>query len=712
MKNKERSTRLASRLGAAGMVMALALGLLPQAGSQVTALADDSGSSEWLKPTSVVMDAEYLEPSNNKWDSSDNYLYYGTYNNTPMKYRIIYTQSDYIYVDSDSLITTMSHAKDGQKNTNQNEISCFANSYVKSWLNGDTFYKSSAFSDAERSRIGVYIKADKQYKKDNVTFKAYQTNYNTNDMTADTITFLSAEEADSFYENDAARKKSGAYYLRSAIDETKVGIVDANGSITASVYDAASTEALGVSPHFLIDTDGVCGSAFATAVGFDKTAAATYTKEADSKEWKMTVKDSDINFDVDDEAITRTVRDGQTTISIPYTYTEGKNKVTQISLCITQTSCEESIGNFLEKTVYYGKVDTASNGSGVATFTLPNDILENLDKELTEDDYGKLVSMMQSKDYEGLSNFKFPSTMYVIAESVNKGTATDYCAFSEAIELPEAVEVDTTVKEVDDGSASIGKGKVDVDTAEDSVEGSKLATSAADVIEILKDSGYLTETEQIDIALGKRNAEVELKVTDNDEAMNAEEENIIKAYADDKSLNIGKYLDITLTKYMVTNGVRDSEGTMIEELSNGNIAITVKIPDSIINSDSSINREYVIIRNHDGEVESITPTYNKDADTLTFETDRFSDYAIAYKDTKVEKKQPAASETTDTIKTTDSKTSDSNASDPKKVAATPTKSVKKAAKTNDTESTAVPAMVLLLGTAVIAASAIRRRKQM
>ena len=65
---------------------------------------------------------------------------------------------------------------------------------------------------------------------------------------------------------------------------------------------------------------------------------------------------------------------------------------------------------------------------------------------------------------------------------------------------------------------------------------------------------------------------------------------------------------------------------------NGTITISVKVPEGLINTDSNVTRTYQIARYHNGEVELITGTYDPTTHMFTFETDKFSTYAIVYKD--------------------------------------------------------------------------------
>ena len=110
---------------------------------------------------------------------------------------------------------------------------------------------------------------------------------------------------------------------------------------------------------------------------------------------------------------------------------------------------------------------------------------------------------------------------------------------------------------------------------------------------------------------------IENKVTDSDKKLI---DNKLKA--DEK---IGTILDIVLNKNV------DGNKNSVHEL-NSAIKLKVAIPENIINKDASIKREYSVIRIHNGESENIPVYYNANDNTITFETDRFSTYAIVYKD--------------------------------------------------------------------------------
>ena len=90
---------------------------------------------------------------------------------------------------------------------------------------------------------------------------------------------------------------------------------------------------------------------------------------------------------------------------------------------------------------------------------------------------------------------------------------------------------------------------------------------------------------------------------------------------------------------MIIDGNKD-DGEAIHETSN-KIKIAVEIPTDLINKDSKVKRTYFIARNHEGKVEILKGVYDEKTNTYTFETDRFSDYAIIYQDEVIPAKASA-----------------------------------------------------------------------
>lgn len=90
-----------------------------------------------------------------------------------------------------------------------------------------------------------------------------------------------------------------------------------------------------------------------------------------------------------------------------------------------------------------------------------------------------------------------------------------------------------------------------------------------------------------------------------------------------KGTDILSYLEVDLEKF-VSKG--DSGQEWIEDLEELSEKIKITLN---VGKDLDANKTYVVVREHEGVYEQIPATYDKDAGTLTFESDKFSDYALA-----------------------------------------------------------------------------------
>lgn len=135
-------------------------------------------------------------------------------------------------------------------------------------------------------------------------------------------------------------------------------------------------------------------------------------------------------------------------------------------------------------------------------------------------------------------------------------------------------------------------------------------------------NSILTEEEKEIIDSGK-NIKVEVIVKDITENISAEEKEKIAEKIEDRI--IGAYIDISIFKT-----IEGEEPTSITNTDN-KVKFTINIPDELIDTKNP-NREFYIVRMHDGNVEVLNSEYNAENHTLTFETDKFSTYAIAYTD--------------------------------------------------------------------------------
>ena len=176
---------------------------------------------------------------------------------------------------------------------------------------------------------------------------------------------------------------------------------------------------------------------------------------------------------------------------------------------------------------------------------------------------------------------------------------------------------------------AIGIGKVNVNVqSEGAVPPAALLTDKAELLAMLVDSGDITADELAQIANGA-NVDIVLTVK---EANVHDEVKAAMAQAT-KDYTIGQYLDISLFKYMTVNGSQQDDVAL--RTTKNALTISVAVPDALINTNSAVNRTYCIVRRHDGAITVLDAAFDAASKTLTFKTDRFSDYAIAYKDTAV-----------------------------------------------------------------------------
>ncbi|MCM1326636.1 MAG: hypothetical protein NC094_04855 [Bacteroidales bacterium] len=160
-------------------------------------------------------------------------------------------------------------------------------------------------------------------------------------------------------------------------------------------------------------------------------------------------------------------------------------------------------------------------------------------------------------------------------------------------------------------------GKVDMDVQEGiKAPVTQITTSAEELQGML-----LTEEENRQVQSGT-NIRIVLEVQDAENTVSdgdkAEIEKALNSY------EVGQYLNIDL--YKIVGETR----TDITETAQ-NIKIIITVPDSLKNGDSSNTRSFAVIRVHNGQAE-VLADLDSAPDSITIETNRFSTYAVVYKD--------------------------------------------------------------------------------
>ena len=349
--------------------------------------------------TSVISNPEAPKDMDSNWKGS--YVYFGTYNGNPMKYRVLANRTSNfggttMLLDCDNILYQVGFDKyDGGTNV-------WDTCQLKSELN-NTFLNSN-FSEMEQSAIAESRKKFLSPQDSTIPYATYAP------LTGEKIFVLDAAEVtNTTYgygqgNQSQSRTKTGTslyWWLRSPL--TNSGGTDSaavvgqytGGVITANfVYEKSP----GVSPALNIDLSKIL---FLSIV--DGTAGRT------GASYKMTLSDNNKGIRITDGKSATYAEDG--TITVPYTYTDGATadaeKVNRISFMITDKAYTESNARVLSygalqniKDAYGNSASVIDTTTGTGTFALSNGF----------------VNKTLGKDYH----------LYILAEHVSDTDATDY----------------------------------------------------------------------------------------------------------------------------------------------------------------------------------------------------------------------------------------------------------------------------------------------
>lgn len=335
----------------------------------------------------INLNAAVLRPDDT-WSRGGNQVYFGTYSNSPVKYRVLSSPTTTQSTTNDSLL-----------------LDCSTMFETKTFdeAMSDSFYKDGTmFSDMERNAIKTTTLNGRQY--------SYTMNggvlLNCTDNEGSIHVFcLSIAEADTLYKDDTARKKTdnGFWWLRSRCESGKstyTGKVNWEGVVSPG-YETSGVN--GVSPALNVNLSSVLLASVSGSTA--KSSALAAVTSSTAIEWKLTLLDNNKTVSVTQR---QNIERRGMTITVPYTY--GGSDVSQISIMITNKAYGESNAQVL----YYGKLQDVTTGSttGTGTFTLPAD----------------LASKTYGTDYYA----------YIIAEDINVATTTDYASAPTQINIPDA----------------------------------------------------------------------------------------------------------------------------------------------------------------------------------------------------------------------------------------------------------------------------------
>ncbi len=158
-------------------------------------------------------------------------------------------------------------------------------------------------------------------------------------------------------------------------------------------------------------------------------------------------------------------------------------------------------------------------------------------------------------------------------------------------------------------------------TVETEVKG-KDVTVSKEANKVLKESLEATDDETLKALLETHDATVTLE----EKAIEKPTEDLVKKFESTvKGSTVTDYFDLSIV--VKVDGEDDHNLTNLNKA----ITLTVKLPE-LPAVEKGYTRTYYILREHDGVVEKLDATLSKDGKSISFASDKFSTYAIAYVD--------------------------------------------------------------------------------
>ena len=240
-------------------------------------------------------------------------------------------------------------------------------------------------------------------------------------------------------------------------------------------------------------------------------------------------------------------------------------------------------------------------------------------------------------------------------EAAGKLNADDYKDFAAVTAAVNAVvrdytidkqsEVDAMAKAINDAITALDKKTEDKPEEPDKPDAGNIEVNTDSKIPVSVDGTKAEIAEKIPMTEeekkqydGGANIAISIKIEDNSAAVSKEDKETVEKLLKEETL--GQYIDISVFKTIGSN-----PQTKVAE-TKGMIKISIKLPENLKNTDATKKREYYIVRVHDGVATKLDTVYNEADGTLTFASDKFSTYAIVYKDTVINNVAPSTGDTT------------------------------------------------------------------
>ena len=357
------------------------------------AFAADTGKAIRLvntnNPTGGILG---YKNNNNSYD----YIYMGSYNSSPVKWRVLDDQTNTgatgLFLLSEDLLGSGGHG-DVYFDGTSPYSNAWQGSDAQGWCNT---FESSNLDSRELAAILSTTKSDEAFTSSthNASFAA-----STNILNSDQVFFLSAQEAENGqygFTDEAARVANyGAYasvwWLRSPFAKFTSSAGAVNG--LGEVYDCGVGNVWAARPAFNLNLNSVLFAS--AAVGGKPDGGLTAVPEYSGNEWKLTLLDNSNNFAVTEKAISAAPDD---TVVLHYTGASAwPNEY--ISAIIADSNGAQ----------YYGRITRPDVGNGTVDIKIPSDLAP-----------GSYTLKVFSEQYNGDYKTDYASNFTDIALTVEK----------------------------------------------------------------------------------------------------------------------------------------------------------------------------------------------------------------------------------------------------------------------------------------------------
>ena len=296
------------------------------------------------------------------------YIYMGSYNSSPVKWRVLDDQTNTgatgLFLLSEDLL-----GSGGRGDVYFDGTSPYSNAWqgsdAQAWCNT---FESSNLNSLELAAILATTKSDDAFTSSthNVSFAA-----STNILNSDQVFFLSAEEAvnsEYGFTDDAARianygNSTGVWWLRSPYADftSSTGLVDGYGR----VYDGGVGLGWAARPAFNLNLNSVLFTS--AAVDRKPDGGLTPISEYTGNEWKLTLLDNSRSFAVTEKAVSGDPGD---TLTLHYNgATTGANEY--ISVIVADNNGAQYYGRVAQPTAENGTVEIKiPSGLAPGSYTL------------------------------------------------------------------------------------------------------------------------------------------------------------------------------------------------------------------------------------------------------------------------------------------------------------------------------------------------------